>query len=339
MLLFHLLFSCREESLSLQEEVALDYSMRVIGEEWNGLMAYSNQNNPFHQQIPYDYEVHEFSEEMIALLKLQTGSNFTNVRLSTGDFSIPVFLATESTPVRDILFNLYGKPPGKSYMMDVPFLVGSNPAKGSDQHYTVIQQDKGCVYEFWRFDYTTAGGGNAKPLSSNGIYEDGRSSIAAGWSSLQGIIWPTELKEFHIPHALSFSVPITHAAGYVSPATKHDGVLNHDFAIPEGTLIRIKPDYDIDQIPNIGPIEKAVYKAIQTYGMYCGDTNGAGIAIRTVSPHSVYPEAFPDEFSVAENGNYYLSNFPFDALEVVQSGPITPYEYREYVDQGCAKWR
>ena len=111
------------------------------------------------------------------------------------------------------------------------------------------------------------------------------------------------------------------------------------YTIPEDTLIRIKPDYDLDQIPDIGPIERAVYEAIQTYGMYCGDTNGAGIAIRTVSPHSVYTDAFPDEFYTAENGNYYLSNFPFDALEVVKSGPIIASEYREYIDQGCVRWR
>jgi hypothetical protein len=334
-----ILNSCNNDSISIEDEEALDYSMRQIGEEWDGTRVYNNPNNPFLQKIPDDYEVHEFSAEMIAHIKQQTGPNFTNTRLSTGDFSIPVFLATESTPVRDIHFNLYGNPPGKSHMIEVPFLIGSNPAKGSDQHYTIIQQESGCVYEFWRFDYNTAGGGNAIPLSSNGIYEDGRSSVASGWSNLQGIIWPKELKELKINHALSFSVPITHAAGYVSPATKHDGVLQNDYAIPEGTLVRIQPDYDIDQIPNISPIEKAVYEAVQTYGMYCGDTNGAGVAIRAVSPRSVYADSFPEELQIESNSNYSLPNFPFDALEVVSGGPLIPYEQREYIDHGCANWR
>jgi hypothetical protein len=39
------------------------------------------------------------------------------------------------------------------------------------------------------------------------------------------------------------------------PTTKNDGELsNNEYAIPEGTLIRIKPDCDIDSMTDIGPI-------------------------------------------------------------------------------------
>jgi hypothetical protein len=327
--------------LTEEELEALETSMTKIGEEWGGNMVYTHPDNPFDQEIPADYEVHENSAAMIDLIKSATGPEFTNTRLSTGDFSIPVYLADDDSPVHDIEFNLYGHPPDKTHMTDVPYIVGSKPAAGSDKHYAIIQEDSGCVYEFWLYDYNTAGGGNAHPIDENGIYEDGRSAVAAGWSALQGLIWPKELKEFHIPHALSFSVPVTDANGYVSPATKNDGALSdNEFAIPEGTLVRIKPEFDIDSISDIGPIEKAVYQAIQTYGMYCGDTNGAGLAIRTLSPQAVFAEAFPEEFVTNTNsGNYDLKNFPFDALEVLKNGPLTPSESRSYVDHGCATWR
>ncbi len=226
-------------------------------------------------------------------------------------------------------------------MTEVPFLVGSNPAPGSDQHYTILQEDSRCAYEFWLFDYDSAGGGNAHPIDGVGIYEDGRSSVAAGWSALQGLIWPSELRDFHIPHALSFAVPVTDANGYVAPATKNDGALSdQEYAIPEGTLIRIRPDFDLDTLGDIGPIERAVYEAMQTYGLYCGDTNGAGVSIRAVSPRSVNPDAFPEEFDTDNvQGVHYLTDFPFEALEVVASGPLTASETRDYVDHGCAEWR
>ena len=329
------------EPLTEEQQAALDHSMTQIGEQWSGEMVFTHEDNPFRQEIPSDYEVHEDSAEMIALIKSAAGPEFTNTRLSTGDFSIPVYLADDDSPVHDIEFNLYGRPPDKTHMTDVPYLVGAKAADGSDQHYAIIQEDSRCVYEFWLYDTQTAGGGNAHPLDDTGIYEDGRSAVAAGWSALQGLIWPKELKAFHIPHALSFSVPVTDANGYVAPATKNDGALtDNPYAIPEGTLIRIKPDFDIDSIPDIGPIERAVYQAIQTYGMYCGDTNGAGLAIRTLSPASVFADAFPEEFVTNTNsGNVDLKNFPFDALEVIQSGPITASEPRSYVDHGCANWR
>jgi hypothetical protein len=342
LLLLSFCVACKGSApLSDAEIAALERSKEQIGEEWNGTMVYNHPDNPFLQEISSDYEVHENSAQMIELIKSQTGSSFTNTFLSAGDYSIPVYLTDNSTPVRDIEFSLYGHPPQKTHMTEVPFLVGSTPAPGSDSHYTVIQEDSECVYEFWLFDYTSAGGGNAHPINEIGIYEDGRSSVAAGWSGLQGLIWPKELKDFHIPHALSFSIPVTNANGYVSPATKNDGALsNNEFAIPEGTLIRIRPDFDLDSIAGIGPIEKAVYQAMQTYGMYCGDTNGAGLAIRTLSPISVYPEAFPEEFDTDNpQGSYYLENLPFDALEVVKSGPLMASEHRDYVDHGCAEWR
>ena len=323
-----------------EDERALEESLQRVGEDWDGSMVYNHPDNPFLEKIPDDYEIHEYSEEMITFLKEQMDPNRSNVRLSVGEYAIPVFLATNSTPTRNIEFYLYGAPPSKTHMTSVPFLIGSNPAMGSDHHYTIIQQDTKCVYEFWLFDYNKAGSGNAISMDSNGIYEDGRSSVTAGWSNLQGIIWPKELKESNIEHALSFSVPITSAQGYVTPATKTDGVVfNNDFAIPEGTLIRIRPDFDIDAMTEIGPIEKTVYKAIQTYDMYCGDTNGSGIAIRAVSPSSVNSESYPDSFDTNNPLHlYYLKNLLFEALEVVQGGPLQSIEQREYIDHGCATW-
>lgn len=335
------LAACGGAGLSDSEVAALTRSRVQIGQHWSGSQLYDHQENPFLQPIPVDAVVHENSEAMIELIRSQTGPSFTNTFLSTGDYSIPVYLADDTTPGRDIAFHLYGHPPGMTHMTDVPVLPGSAPAPGSDRHYTVIDEDARCAYELWLFEGSRAGGGNAHPLDGVGIYEDGRSSVAAGWSALQGIIWPSELREGHIPHALSFAVPVTNADGYVAPATKNDGALSgHASAIPEGTRVRIRPDFDLDSLVGIGPVERAVYEALQTYGMYCGDTNGSGVSIRAISPLSVDADAFPAALDTDNpQGLHYLTNFPFDALEVLASGPLTPSEPRDYVDHGCAEWR
>ncbi|MDB4539254.1 hypothetical protein N9231_02470 [Saprospiraceae bacterium] len=334
------LVGCVSEPGPPIDTAELDASIEAVSTEWNGTMIYNHPDNPFHQEIPDEYEVHPNSTEMIDLIKSITGDNYTNTFLSTGDYSIPVYIASDTTATRNIEFYLYGKPPGKTHMLNVPFVQGSQPAKGGDSHYTVIQKDSRCVYEFWLFDYNKAGGGNAISLDDSGIYQDGRASVAAGWSNLQGIIWPSELKEGEIKHALSFSVPVTNANGHVPPATKNDGALsNNEYAIPEGARIRIKPEINIDTIQNIGSVERTVYKAIQKYGMFCGDTNGAGISIRTIAPMSANADAFPDDFDVSSNlGLHYLKSFPLDYLEVINFGEIIPSEVKDYVDHGCSEW-
>ncbi len=331
--------SCVPEPGPPVDTTELDASKEAVGSEWNGTMVYNHPDNPFLQEIPESYEVHPNSAEMIELIKGATGPTFSNTFLSSGDFSIPVYIATDTTATRNINFNLY-HPPGKTKMLNVPFIVGSQPARGGDSHYTIIQKDSRCVYDYWLFDYTKAGGGNAMSLDRNGIYEDGRAAVAAGWSSLQGIIWPNELLEGEINHALSFSVPVTNANGYVPPAASNDGALtNNEFAIPQGAQLRIMPEIDIDTIQGIGSVERTVYKAIQKYGMYCGDTNGAGLAIRIISPQSTTLDAFPADFDISSNlGLHYLKSFPLDYLEVLNFGEIIPSEAKPYVDHGCAEW-
>lgn len=276
---------------------------------------------------------------MIALIKSRCGHNLSNTYVLSQDYSTPVYFSNAKTLKKDIDIYLY-PPPKVSTIKNVPILEGATAAKGSDKHMAIVDKSDGCVYEFWSFKGKKAASGNAISMSSNGIYTDGRSTVAAGWSQLQGLIWPKELQEGVINHALSFTIPVTNKNGFVSPATSNDGALsNHPYAIPEGTLIRINPSILIDTLSNLGPIEKIVYKAIQKYGMYCGDTNGAGLGLRAVATNSLPSNAYPESYRIsAGNGNYYLKHFPFDHLEVVYTGAIQSREYQDYVNHGCADW-
>ena len=133
---------------------------------------------------------------------------------------------------------------------------------------------------------------------------------------------------------------MTNKNGHVWPATKNDGQLaNNPYAIPEGTLVRIKPGIDIDTLLGIGEMERIIYKAIQKYGMYCGDTNGAGLSIRAVALSCLPENAYPTAFEVNPNGLFYMKHFPFEHLEVIYTGELTPSSPKPYVNHGCAEWR
>jgi hypothetical protein len=335
--------SCKEDSdtsNSVEENglTQLEFSYKEIM-KWDGSRVFTDPSNPFKKTIPQDAQVHQNSEEMIDLIKSKCGADLSNTFISAGSYAIPIYIANKDCDERTVRMTLY-HPPKKTKLLHVPIPQGAKAASASDMHMGIIDPESNCLYEFWRYSSFTAGSGNAISLETDGIYKDGRSTVAAGWSQIQGIIWPKELNDGVINHALSFSTPVTNKNGYVPPATKNDGTLtDNPFAIPEGTLIRIKPSVDLDTLSGISEIERIVYRAIQKYGMYCGDTNGAGLAIRAVGTSSLPEGAYPSSFEVRpQSGNYYLRNFPFEHLEVIYTGELTKIEFREYINHGCANW-
>ncbi|MGC4233991.1 MAG: hypothetical protein QM594_13520 [Niabella sp.] len=342
LLAFVFLISCVEDMKPNDESEKNKLPSEIL--QWDGSMLFNHPDNPFLKEIPGNVTVHPHSQQMIELIKSKCGDNLSNTYVSTGDFSLPVYIADHTTPKKDIRITRYPPPGGRTVMKNVPVPMNAVAAKGSDGHLAVIDRGSRCVYEFWIFDKDRGGGtgsGNAIELNSNGIYQDGRSSVAAGWSQLQGAIWPKELQQGVINHALSFLVPVTNGDGYVYPATHNDGPLKgHPYAIPEGTLIRIRPNVNIDALPGLGPMEKIIYKAIQRYGMYCSDTNGAGLSLHAVAPESFPPNAYPASFNMDEKRyrNFYMKNFPFEHLEVIYTGELQPPKSKPYTDHGCAVW-
>ena len=336
-----LFISCVKKNNETNDSLELQKNQIELNTNWDGRRLFNSTDNPFMQPIPDIYAKHPFSDTMISLIRSSCGINATNTYVLATDYATPVFLADSNSNVVDIPITLYNKPPGKGIISGVPYPSGASPAGGSDKHLAIISKATSCIHEFWLFQGKTAGSGNAISINTNGIYADGRSTVAAGWSQLQGLIWPKELRDGEIRHALTFTVPVTNANGHVLPATIHDGNLaNNPHAIPEGTLIRIKPDIIIDTINGIGTTEKIIYKAIQRYGMYCGDTNGGGLALRAVHTKSFPLNAYAPAFTFdPEFGNYYLKKFPFHLLEVVFTGDLQTQNSQPLVNQSCAIWK
>ncbi|MCO5248252.1 MAG: hypothetical protein M9887_04800 [Chitinophagales bacterium] len=330
--------------------------------EWEGTMFFNHPDNPFLKEIPVDAMVHQYSDTMIHLIKQSCLINGqpTNVRVGTGDYGSAIYFADKGTEKKKVykkvtVGSLTGI--GKEYM-NVPIPSGAKPARGSDAHLSIVDKDAGCAYLFWIYtdkggtyfdenlsnDKRSAQSGNTIFTNSSGIFEDGRATVAAGWCTLSAIVWPKELREGRINHALNFSVKVTNGNGHVPPATHHDGALkDNPFAIPEGTLIRIKPSVNIDAIQGLTYVEKVIFKAIQKYGMYCNDTNGAGLSIGGVAssclPNKEKEYESYDGYTKLEmasgGGNIYLKNLPWESLEVIYTGDLIPNNPNFTVTSGC----
>ncbi len=336
-----ILSNCKEEVSTSAGSQHLIFSKDQVSNYWDGTMIFNTPDNPFLKPIKSNYTIHSKSDSMLSLLKNSCGPNNNNTYVVATNYSSPVYIATDSTPKKDIKITLYNIPQGKSHIINVPIVPGSEAAIGSDKHYIVIDKDSRCAKEFWIFNQNKAASGNGISIDSNGIYRNGKSSVAAGFSQLQGIIWPKELREKKIEHALFFSCSVTNSNGYVYPATSNDGAIaNNPYAIPQGTLVRIRPNVNIDTISGITDVEKTIYSALQKYGMYCGDTNGAGLGIKAVSVQSINKDAYPSNFDLNNNfGSYYLKKFPFSLMEVVYTGPLTKSIQRPILTNQCISWR
>ena len=88
-----------------------------------------------------------------------------------------------------------------------------------------------------------------------------------------GVVRAEEMQQGHIDHALSITMTVTLANYIACPATHTDGNSTNAYAIPEGGLIQLDPNFDVDHQP--WPVyEKVIAKALQTYGAYVSDTGG-----------------------------------------------------------------
>ncbi len=155
----------------------------------------------------------------------------------------------------------------------------------------------------------------------------------AGFALLAGVIWPQELEEGKIEHALIFSYTFPKSGGPVLPATESDGWCDRDDAIPEGARLQLDPNLDLESL-NLQPFEKTIAQALQEYGMILGDVGGEGIELEAIHPMSVqgnpYEGILPDEVLVD-------LNIPVEHFRVLKLGPQYEPEI-ELVLNSCTSW-
>ena len=236
--------------------------------------------------------------------------------LAVKRYTVPIAFADAGTRQRRVKLTARWAP--ARIMKGVPIPAGAKPDPGSDASLAILDLARGCEWDFWRFRKTRRGyeaaWGNAVETGGMGSFPFGLSARGSGFALPAGLIWPHELRDGYIDHALFFTYGYTSKAGAVPPATESDGWSTKSAALPEGARVRLDPSLDLDAL-DLEPYERTIAEAMQTYGMILGDDSGGGFSMQAVHPRSAptnpYAGQLPDRTYVD------LSGIPLEHLEVL----------------------
>ena len=177
----------------------------------------------------------------------------------------------------------------------------------------IVDLVAGTSCDYWQAKKTgdgwSVGWGTCAPLSGDGRGPAG-GATGAGVNALTGVIRTFEMRNLHIPHALSIATNNSCAKGFRYPATKTDGRSSRSDCMPEGARLQLDPSIDVDAIPGITPGEQAVAHALQIYGAINRDNCGSTICVSFETPigkADPYPAA-------GFSGDYYpMPHIPWTA--------------------------
>lgn len=290
---------------------------------------FSGPNSPFGQRIPANVRVHPSSSQMISGL-----ASIGRFNLALENWSVPVYTADARTPRHNV--SLTASWSYYASMQGVPIPPNAQPDPAGDGHLSVLDPVTGCAYDFWQARRTGSGWsaswGNSLSLNGTGVFAGGLSARGSGFALAAGLVWPQELRDGAINHALVFAFPNTAAGGPVAPASKSDGTSTGSSAIPMGARIQLDPALDIDRL-GLRPYERTIARALQEYGAFVGDTGGSPTvyAANPISqPAGAYDGLVPAGASVR------LDRIPLDRLRVLATGPQQSNRYFLNGD-GCAR--
>jgi hypothetical protein len=318
---------------------------------FSSLQLYS-ADSPFNQPIAMDAEVDPDSAAYIERLQ-----DAAPLLINLKQYTVPVYFADSTTPKYDVKLpcGTYWEI-GVKKLLGVPIPDWAEPGLDSsgtikprgcgedsdqDNNMVILDLEARCEYDFWQARYIESKGkwkaswGNAISMDSNGVYPAGVSTRGSGLAILGGVIWPDELQNGEITHALVFAYPFTRSGGPVAPATDSDGESKGARALPEGARLRLDPDLDLDTL-ELTAAERTIARALQVYGMYLADNGGeSGIGIYAVDPRSAsvnpYTGVLPDKTFPK------LKGIPLASLQVLKL-PAQDSDWRDtlnIVDTGC----
>jgi hypothetical protein len=293
-----------------------------------------SQDSPFNQKVPDNVEIDPNSDLLVKSIIDQTGSH--GFFIAVNGWTSPVFYTDNNTPRHDVALTVSWAP--YRTMKNVPIPDFAEPDPEGDGTMVIIDMAAGCEYDFWQAvkgnDETwSASWGNAIKIESDGIFQKGLSARGSGFAVPAGMIWPDELADGEINHALVFSYDHTKAGGPVPPATESDGTSLRADAIPEGALVQLDPDLDLNSL-ELTSYEKTIAKALQEYGMFLVD-DGGGVQLQAISPLSVKDNPYKD--ILPENDYVYLDNIPVERFRIIKLGDQNPDPEIQVVDVGCVE--
>jgi hypothetical protein len=292
-------------------------------------------NSPFNTPIPVNPPIDVNSDKMVTSLVQDASDKGFFIALKS--YSETVYFSGPSTPLYDVVLTASWAPKRKLLRVPIPAYAVADPS--TDGEMVIIDTIRGCEYDFWQirriYGRWYASWGNALPLDGSGVFARGLSARGSGFALAAGIIWPQELQDGVINHALVFTYDYTKIGGPVYPATESDGTTESDTAIPEGALIQLNPDLNLDALGLTG-FEYTIAVALQEYGMYLCD-DGGGLELEAVNPLSfsgnLYAGLLPDMEYIP------LTNIPVSEFRVLELPPQESISEPEIVANSCAEFK
>lgn len=302
-----------------------------------------SDSSPLNQKIRTNAEIDPSSQQYVNAI-VQTAQNLL---IQVKQYSSPVYFADANTPRYEVLLPCGTEwELGVTKLKNVPipdFAEPANDVDGADNpvpqgecgedsdqdnNMVIIDLTTRCEYDFWQVrkenSRWVASWGNSISIDGTGVYEKGLSARGSGFAFLAGVIWPHELQQGEIPHALLFALPdqLVRAGGPVPPATESDGESTDPNALPEGARMRLDPSLDLNSL-NLTPAERTIAKAMQEYGMFLTDRGGDwGVSLYAVDPRSV--QGNPYEGLLPDEDYPIFENIPLDRLQVLKLPPQDP---------------
>ena len=320
-----------------------------------GSLSLYSSDSPLNQKIADGAEVDPDSDSYMAVLQQIVDEGGIVIELK--QYSTPVYVADSSTPKVAVQLACGQEWAGVSSLSGVPIPAFAEPAQDADgadnpiptgtcgefsaqdNQMVILDLATRCEYDFLRIRKEAgnwvADWGNSISMNSIGIYGGGFSARGSGFTQLAGEIWPDELQNGRIGHALIFAIPGPASGGPVPPATESDGTSDAEWALPEGALIQLDPDLDLNSL-SLTAYERTIAVALQEYGMYLVDFNSTGISLEAIDPRSV--QGNPYDGLLPDVDYPELPNIPAASFRVLKLPPQNPNydEENELVASGCA---
>lgn len=230
----------------------------------------------------------------------------------------PVFTATAGTATARVdctmpwgTCDLEGK--------DVRIPADARPTTGTDGRMIVVDLAARTSCDFWQARKVSATSWTTSWGTCASLDGDGRGpsggATGGGVNTLTGVVRTFEMRNLSIPHALSLATNNSCRTVFRFPATKTDGSSSRTDCIPEGARLQLDPSIDVNALPGITPGEKAVARALQTYGAINRDNSGSPLSMSFEAPIG---EADPYP-AVGFGWDYYdMPHIPWKRLRVLR---------------------
>lgn len=207
------------------------------------------------------------------------------IRPGYPEWSMPIYRITSAgqMPLVTIVNEYSGR------VEEWPIPLDAQPASADDRHMGVFDFGAGLTYEMWdarwQSDGTILAGGMVSfPLDGPGISANPNQRVtASGFAVSAGMVIREDLEGQDlenpvIPHAIAVALPreIVAHAEFVAPALGGEiAGINEVDGIPMGMRFALPQHVDIDALPGLHPLSRAVLRAARDYGLYVNDSSSA----------------------------------------------------------------